>query len=472
MVALGAVSGLLYAVEVIPLVSVPGGAIALHVAMVPPLFLTYLVAVWLVWRQPRPAGRRGVGPLAVILAFGALFRLILLPTPVYLSSDLYRYFWDGRVQLAGINPYRYPPAAPELAALRDDRIHPEINRPQARTIYPPGAQWVFTLAATAGVRTVVAWRGLLLAVEAITVVLLLAVLRRLALPEASVLVYAWSPLVIFEGVQAGHVDLFMVPLVLLALLWRLSGVPVRSGVALGLAVLLKLYPAILAVAWSARPGAALAPRSPASIAPRRAGNRWAPWRGVVSWWHARDWRFVAAVGGTVALGYAPYVWGLGGGALGFLPEYFGPAEDHNIGLRALLTWGIGWTSEVARGTMMTALFLVLLGTLLWLGRAPARPAPERTGAAAVGAYLLLVPTAMHPWYVVWMVPFLCLVPWRPWLYFSGAVSLSYVAYLVAPAPIPAWTWLAEYGPLFGLLGIEAWRARARRPAILVAPRPT
>jgi hypothetical protein len=295
-----------------------------------------------------------------------------------------------------------------------------------------------------------------LAAEAVTVTVLLVLLRRLRVSEPAVLVYVWSPLVVFEGVQAGHLDLLMVPLVLLALLWRREGAAGRAGFALGLAVLVKLYPAILVLAWSAR----------RVSVPPEGGS------GIVTWWRSRDWRFVAAVGGTVALGYAPYVWATGVGALGFLPEYFGAAEDHNIGLRALLTWGVGWTSDLARTTMITILFVVLLGTLVWIGRRDATGALGRTGVAAIGAYLALVPTAMHPWYVVWMVPFLCLAPSPAWLYFSGAVSLSYVAFLVWPAPLPAWAWLAQYGPLFGLLAVEAWRSRARRPSVLVAPRTT
>ena len=58
---------------------------------------------------------------------GAL--LALLFAPLVLSSDLYRYIWDGRVQRAGINPYLYPPSAPELAVLRDEHVYPRINRP-------------------------------------------------------------------------------------------------------------------------------------------------------------------------------------------------------------------------------------------------------------------------------------------------------------------------------------------------------
>ena len=34
----------------------------------------------------------------------------------FLSSDIYRYVWDGRVQAAGINPYAYVPADAALAA--------------------------------------------------------------------------------------------------------------------------------------------------------------------------------------------------------------------------------------------------------------------------------------------------------------------------------------------------------------------
>ena len=68
--------------------------------------------------------------------------------PPLLSTDIYRYVWDGRVQLAGINPYRYVPAADQLAFLRDAAVYPHINRADyAQTVYPPAAQVIFALAA-------------------------------------------------------------------------------------------------------------------------------------------------------------------------------------------------------------------------------------------------------------------------------------------------------------------------------------
>jgi len=192
-----------------------------------------------------------------------------------------------------------------------------------------------------------------------------------------------------------------------------------------------------------------------------------------AWWRRDDRRFPTAVATTVALGYAPHAATVGLGALGFLPEYFGRAEDHNIGLRALLTYPFGLTGDHARAVAMVLLFALLAGVVVWVGRANEGQAAglTRAGALAVAAYLLLVPTSVHPWYALWMVPFLCFQLWPAWLYFSGAVTLSYVSYVVKPAPLPWWAWLAEYGPLYALLIRSAWRVRARVQAAL-APRAT
>src|ERR1044072_6125467 len=93
----------------------------------------YLMAAWIVSRS-RSSGLT----LLIVIAFAVVFRLSILFAPPYLSDDIYRYIWDGRVQAAGINPYRYIPAAPELAQLRDDAIFPKINcREIEHTNYPP-----------------------------------------------------------------------------------------------------------------------------------------------------------------------------------------------------------------------------------------------------------------------------------------------------------------------------------------------
>jgi hypothetical protein len=405
--------------------------LAAHPVFFAVLFAFYLMAAW---HAGRLAPTRGA--LAVVLGLGLLFRALMLPTPVYLSSDLYRYLWDGRVQLARVNPYRYAPAALELAPLRDSEVHPRINRPASRTIYPPATQWLFAFAAALAPSSVVGWRMLLLLFEVATAALLLTLLRRLGMPPTAVIMYAWSPLVVFEGVQAGHVDIAMISLVLAALALRQAGSSVGAGVVLGVAILMKLYPAILLPAW----------------------------------WRRDDWRFPTATVATVGLGYLPYAAALGVGALGFLPEYFARPEDHNIGLRALLTYPLGLTGDVARGVAIALSFAAMAAAIVVIGRKTRHDARGlwRASALAVGAYLLVLPTAMHPWYVVWAVPWLCARLSPAWLWFSGAVTLSYVAYVVAPAPLPWWAWLLEYGPLYALLLVAAAARFLRRAPVTAA----
>jgi len=89
------------------------------------------------------ADRANPGALRFVLALALIARLLAVLPAVPLSDDLYRYLWDGRVANAGIDPFAYPPSAPELAALRDDRVWPNVNHPEVPTIYPPVAQLAF-----------------------------------------------------------------------------------------------------------------------------------------------------------------------------------------------------------------------------------------------------------------------------------------------------------------------------------------
>jgi hypothetical protein len=86
--------------------------------------------------ESAPPGRA----LWLIFGLGISLRAYALLFDPLLSSDIYRYVWDGKVQAAGINPYRYMPADETLAFLRDGMIFPHINRADtAVTIYPPVA---------------------------------------------------------------------------------------------------------------------------------------------------------------------------------------------------------------------------------------------------------------------------------------------------------------------------------------------
>ena len=162
----------------------------------------------------RPLGKHA---FTLILAVAVLLRLIASFSPLFLSTDVNRYVWDGRVQAAGINPYRYVPNDPALAALRDTTVWPDINRAaKAHTIYPPVAEMIF-LAAQAGGSTRAAMQAVMILLELIGVFALFKILTQLGQPRERLIVYLWHPLAIWEIAGSGHVDAALVAFVPLAI---------------------------------------------------------------------------------------------------------------------------------------------------------------------------------------------------------------------------------------------------------------
>ena len=379
------------------------------------LFGLYGLALLVIFRK-----RAGCSCLMLIGGFAVLFRLILVFSPLFLSSDLYRYIWDGRVQHAGINPYLYPPDAEALAALRDEEIFPRINRPHVRTIYPPAAQMGFALIHAIWPDSVSGMKAVMMLGDLITLLLLVRVLRQNGVDADRVLVYAWSPLVLFELAGSGHVDVLMLPFLLFALSTRTAGKPVLTGISLGIATLIKLYPAIVFPALYRKQD---------------------PW-------------FPLAFGGTLLLGYLPYFFGAGAHVLGFLPAYFDAGEDFNVGLRYFLMPVFSFVAS-PRIVAMLVLAALFIAVVFVAGFRRAGEDGWRRAYVLIAAYLLLLPTSLHPWYVVWLVPFLCLYPTWGWLYLSGSVALSYLKYLQEPQGLPLAVRLLEFLPCYALLGAQA-----------------
>ena len=186
--------------------------------------------------------------LWLVLGVAFAMRAALLVSPPFMSSDIYRYVWDGRVQAAGINPYRYVPADPALAGLRDSAIYPNINRAAyAHTIYPPAAQAIFAAVGRVS-QTVWATKLALLLLEAAGMAAMLGVLRIAGLPSARLLIYAWNPLAAWGVAGDGHIDGAAIGFLGLALLARVTRRHGLAGALLAGAILTKLLPLAVAPA--------------------------------------------------------------------------------------------------------------------------------------------------------------------------------------------------------------------------------
>lgn len=393
-----------------------------------PLEVLYLIGVWIAYRC-KPVAAKTAG-LYAILIFAVLYRLLLIPAPPLLSSDIYRYVWDGRVQAHGINPYLYPPVDEALKNLRDEAIWPHMNRHTCPTIYPAGAQVLFRAMNILGVDSISAFKGAVVLFDIGSVLVLMTMLSSLGLARERVLIYAWHPLVIFETAGSGHLEGFVLFFVLLSLLLLIRKRFFASISSLALAASLKLYPAIIL---------------PAVLKEKR-------FRGLL-------------VFSIVFLStYLPYV-GVGKKVVGFLPEYLGnPDESFNLGLKAYLL-NVFPGADPMVFTWIFAAVLLFAAALAWVRHKDVNSA-LRYSFALASLQIVLTGASLHPWYVMWIIPFLAIFPSPAWFYFSFAVCLSYLAYGSPGQMLPEWVRHTEYAPFFILLAVEflvggrfTWRSR-------------
>ena len=232
-----------------------------------------------------------------------------------------------------------------------------------------------------------------------TVFFLAGLARSYDLNSATVAIYFWNPLVIVEGAGQGHIDFAALSLLVVALFYvRLNGYG-RAAFALALAALTKLLPILMLPAfwwWAARAGADGKRQIAAMFTPRAL---------ILP---------VVFIGVFVA-GYLPF-WDVGWEVFGSLSTYAGTWE-FNSPVYALLKV-IGLSGDWER--LVIAVCLILAVSMITVSRMP----PIRAAYYLVGAFLVLTPT-LHPWYVAWIIPFLCFYGNRGWIALSGLIVLAY-----------------------------------------------
>ena len=353
------------------------------------------------WRALRTTESRA---LRQIFVFAVVFRVTLLCATPNLSDDIFRYVWDGRVQLAGINPYQHAPDSPALASLRDE-LYPQINHKHIRTIYPPVAQLFFAAVSLIEASPLL-MRVFLVGCELALLLALLKILRLRGVSSERLLLYAWNPLAVLEIAGSGHIDALAVALLMWALYLLLQGKKQAGTAVLATAVLGKLVPLLaVPVFWRHMGASASSFRSTWFALKGRLAMLWLPL--------------------ILVAGYAVYA---GAGASHILDglNVYLMKWRFNDGLYTLVYEllrepGLPWDDDAlerARLLCSLALIGVSIITLIRVHDT------LRALFILLAAHLLLSPT-IHPWYLLWVLPFTPLFPSPAWLYLSGATLLSY-----------------------------------------------
>ena len=366
--------------------------IAWFLKLVAVQIVIYLAAAWL---SLRSSDSRRL--LVLGLIFAALFRLSIIFFPPYLSDDIYRYVWDGRVQAASINPYRYIPADDSLAHLRDEKIYPNINRrDSANTIYPPIAEGAFLLI-TRFSESVTWMKAVMVGFEAIAVWALVQLLISFGLARQRVLIYAWHPLAVWEFAGSGHVDALAIAFIALALLVRRKHRETLTGFLLACATGVKLFPAALFPAIYMR----------------------------------KSWKMPLAFAATIVVMYLPYLSVGPVATLGSLPGYASERGMISGEQFFLLTVARRLLSADVPTSAYLVFVVAVLGILsVWLMQDQRSDDIRylRKGLIIASVFMLLL--APHfSWYFTWLIPFLCFVPSIPVFYLTLASFLLYLTWL-------------------------------------------
>ena len=397
-----------------------------HLALFGLSFAAYLTAL----HAARGLSARG---LRAALALAVLWRVALVPAFPLLSDDVFRYVWEGRVQVHGGNPYAWDdrPESPRWEAMRDG-VWRTVTHKEYTAVYPP----LWEMACGLVVRlhdSVTAMKAFVVACELALLALLARMLRRRGLPPERLLILAWSPLALVEVAGSGHNDAAGALLLTASLAALDRGDGLGAALAAALGAQTKLLPALVAASW------------------------WRRFR----WWHV-----VAAIDLFLLL-IVPYA-AAGPGLWMSLRKYgrywlfnqtlFDPlatvAGDHEGGVRLA-------------GALLAALVLFL---------AARKADPVAAALLVVAASIVLAPNVL-PWYALWFLPFLVLKDAPAALLFTGTVQLAYLVYpdwLSGQRwQVSGWVRALEYGPCVAV-AVFAWLRRRAGDALIVfvkEPRP-
>ena len=400
------------------------------------LFLTggYFVMFFYWWKY-HFSGRS----VAIFWFWGILFRVVWLFFFPQLSDDFYRFFWDGKLVMNGINPYIHTPH--ELSNTVKTMIPDAelvlgmMNSPHYHSVYPPLNQYLFALAALgADIDTFVVFtRVLLIGFDIVAIYGLIRLLRSLRLPPGWAFIYGLHPLLLIEGVGNLHFEGAMMALVI----WGVYALVknkryAEAGLAWGASALVKSLPLMFAPLWIATGPSA---------------------RGVLK----------AAGAGLILLALVCVPFAEAGALEGMLDGYrlYFQRFEFNGSLYRLFRWcGYQWVGYNPIATVGKIMPVLALGGILLMAYQVKKQRLNPAGAwqAVILVYYTFA-SIVHPWYLITALPAMAIRPYPPIVIWSGTVFLSYALYSDPGGP---WTWL-EYFPVYVVVALpclaNGWYSR-------------
>tara|TARA_R110002073_G_scaffold89852_6_gene212489 strand:- start:8104 stop:9567 length:1464 start_codon:yes stop_codon:yes gene_type:complete len=418
-----------------------------------------------------------------LVAIAILFRLVFLIAIPNLSQDFYRFIWDGRMILEGLNPYISLPQNfieqqnfPVNQAVDLYTGMGDLNGSHF-TNYPPANQLSFLIAA------IMSNSSILGAVIVLRLQIILAdigiiyfgkkILERLNLPIHHIFLYALNPFIIIELTGNLHFESVMLFFLVWSLYLLLQKKWMWAAIILGISVSVKLIPLLflpLFFQWftlrqaqgkqfNSKESRLSFPNVRLSLSKsRQDGSFW------ISFFKGMT-KFVAFCVIVILVNIILF--------LPFLSSELISSYTNSVGLwfrnfefnaslyyiaREIGYLFRGWNEIAIIGKILPAIavcFLVII-TFFRKNKSP----QQLITALLIGlSFYYFTTTTMHPWYLSTLVLLSVFTKYRYAIVWSVVIILSYQAYANNPWKENLWFVALEYAFVFGVLFYEVAKVK-------------
>ena len=377
-----------------------------------------------------------------LAGLGVLLRLLFLPNIPNLSQDFYRFLWDGRLLLQGINPYLI---APEAYLTAGNEVVP-----QARELYqgmgalngshfsnyPPINQFFYMVTALFAKESIVG------SVIVLRIIMLLAdvgilyfgrkLLVLLKLPVKNIFWYFLNPFIIIELTGNLHFEGVMLFFLILSLYLLFNRKWMGAGLLIGISISVKLLPLLLLplfFKWFYKKEVATALNLTSSF------------------------KFYLVVLGTVGLTFAPFL------SSEFISNFAATIGlwfqtfEFNASVYYVIRWigfeTVGWNIIETVGKVLPIIIVLFILGLAFFRRNKSLQQLITAMLIAVSFYFLLS-TTVHPWYVATPLLLSVFTKYKFPIVWSAMVFLSYAAYGAAGFDENLWLVALEYSVVIGV----------------------
>ena len=412
--------------------------IEIYWLIVIPLYLSYALVIFYILRNKL---LERISFLWFII-FGVLFRIVLIPSEPFLSDDIYRYLWDGKIIASGINPYKFAPVDIQLLQFRDQIIYPFINFPEIATSYPPVSQFMFLINQWLG-GSVLSWKILLLFVEIILFLVIFRMVQHFKLNKFRILLYFYNPLLIIETYSSGHLEITGVLFFWIAVYLFYKRYDWKSIIFFAMSIMTKFIPLVSGIPFLLnkffRKSALLMVICSILLLPFMFSGI-LPLPGLFSYinrWEFNGGLYQLVISIINLLDIKEYQW-MDVNFSGHLETFY---------------FSYAFFYKIFAAVILVAVFFDQMNKLRATSSFRSINFIQR-GFILTAGFLLLMPT-LHPWYLIWIIPFLVFIPNWSWLLFTFLIQASYFVLkdyaLFFVWKESVWILLFQYIPFYAIL---------------------